>query len=226
MKKPYVVATHLDLCAAACFLKRDWWNENPWFSNANSAAGECISLQAAHLVLINKAAKRSICWFSAWAEAGCSFIEYDSVSSRACLLQKWSWTLWLVFHLSSPGSTLGIPAALEVLIIFPERFVNKISKNFCYWNANQPSVAVPIKQWEAVMVLGARMLQKVVVAGSGWFFDPNLMFLITLMFLMLFLSFTVKSTSSLSRSLPLPQLSALLYKDLRRLQSIWSYYTG
>lgn len=51
-----------------------------------------------------------------------------------------------MFKLSSPGSTLGMPAALEVLVVLPERFVNEISKNFCYWNANQPSVAVPVKQ--------------------------------------------------------------------------------
>lgn len=69
-----------------------------------------------------------------------------------------------------------------------------------------------------MIVLEASMQQGVVAAGSGWFFDPNLMYLIVLMFLMFFLSFTVQCTSSLSRSLPLPQLSPLLYKDPRRLQ--------
>lgn len=68
------------------------------------------------------------------------------------------------------------------------------------------------------MVLGAGVWQEVVAAQSGWFFDPNLMFSVTLMFPMLFLGFTVQFTSSLSRSLPLPQLSPLLFKDLRRLQ--------
>lgn len=78
--------------------------------------------------------------------------------------------------------------------------------------------------WKVVIVLGFCMQEGAVAAGSGGCFNPNLSYLIVLLFLVLCLSFTFLCTRSLCRSSPL-SLGFPFYSRPAEIAGVWSFYT-
>lgn len=78
--------------------------------------------------------------------------------------------------------------------------------------------------WKVVTVLGLCMQEGEVAAGWGGCFDPDLTYLIVLLFLVLCRSFTFLCTRSLCRFSPLC-LGFPFYSRPAEIAAVWSFYT-